>query len=106
MKPPAEDQQQEQRHPYYDEHTQDKEDRIRSLFSTLSNTHQFDHYNDFKEHIVLKEEELWKMFSNIKKQSNYHLKPHELESALKEAGHQVTPNEVNDLFQMMDVGKN
>jgi solute carrier family 25 phosphate transporter 23/24/25/41 len=123
-----------QPHPFYDEKTVERESRIRKLFNSLDPDHkgvvttqdiseacklpphtpfksdilkkqdQEINYDRFKQHVMTKEEELWNIFSAINQKGDDHLRPDELEAALKDSGVQVTKSDIEALVQLIDTG--
>lgn len=118
-------------HPYYDEKIVEKESRIRSLFDSLDpnrkgvvhtkdiseachlppttpfksdiiNPEQEINYDEFKAHVLTKEEELWNVFSAINEKGDHRLKPEELEAALIKSGLNVTKSDIKALFTLID----
>lgn len=121
-------------HPYYDEKIVEKESRIRSLFDSLDpnrkgvvhtkdiseachlppttpfksdiiNPEQEINYDEFKAHVLTKEEELWNVFSAINEKGDHRLKPEELEAALIKSGLNVTKSDIKALFTLIDTSK-
>jgi solute carrier family 25 phosphate transporter 23/24/25/41 len=121
-------------HPYYDEKSIEKESRIRNLFNSLDpkrkgvvytkdiseacrlppqtpfksevlNQEQAINYDNFKAHVMTKEQELWNVFSAINQKGDHRLKPDELEIALRESGIHVTPSDIEALIELIDTGK-
>ncbi|CAO3650804.1 unnamed protein product [Mucor hiemalis] len=106
-------------HPYYDEKVVEKESRIRSLFDSLNpnschlppttpfkfdiiNPEQEINYDEFKAHVLTKEEELWNVFSAINEKGDHRLKPQELEAALKKSGLNVIESDIKALVTLID----
>jgi solute carrier family 25 phosphate transporter 23/24/25/41 len=121
-------------HPYYDEKIVEKESRIRKLFNSLDpnrkgvvytkdiseachlppttpfksdviNPEKEIKYDEFKAHVLTKEEELWNIFSAINEKGDHCLKPYELEAALKKSGLNVSRSDIDSLFQLIDTSK-
>lgn len=122
-------------HPYYDEKSIEKEQRIKSLFNSLDpeqkgivTTRDLSeacklpphtpfksdilkaqdasiNYDKFKQHVLTKERELWNVFSAINQKGDHRLKPSELEAALKESGVHVTKADIEALVELIDTGK-
>ncbi|KAI9275317.1 mitochondrial carrier domain-containing protein [Sporodiniella umbellata] len=125
MKPP---------HPYYDEKLSEKEARIKSLFDTLDYTRKgyinaddilhtlnenarYDllkkcdkegtiDFEAFKSYIIDKEKNLWKLYSEVNRSSDFKLGPKDLSSALEAAGIHVTNDDIINFIQFIDTEGN
>lgn len=119
-------------HPYYDEKSSEREARIKSLFETLDyrkrgylssddvlhsiSAHaRYDllkkcdregtiDFEAFKSYIVEKEKNLWRLYSEVNRSSDFKLGPKDLSSALEAAGIHVTSDDIIDFIQCIDTG--
>ncbi|CAO3703325.1 unnamed protein product [Rhizopus stolonifer] len=121
-------------HPYYDEKSSEREARIKSLFETLDyrkrgylsaddvlhsiSAHaRYDllkkcdregtiDFEAFKSYIVEKEKNLWRLYSEVNRSSDFKLGPKDLSSALEAAGIHVTSDDIIDFIQCIDTEGN
>ncbi|KAG1445050.1 hypothetical protein G6F55_012102 [Rhizopus delemar] len=64
------------------------------------------YFQEFRNYVLEKEKELWELFAEINRSSDFKLRPKDLENALKAAGIHVTNDDITQFIQCIDTKGN
>ncbi|EIE76032.1 hypothetical protein G6F46_004281 [Rhizopus delemar] len=64
------------------------------------------YFQEFRNYVLEKEKELWELFAEINRSSDFKLRPKDLENALKAAGIHVTNDDITQFIQCIDTEGN